>query len=69
MMASRIEVRRYRRRGEFGSVQELQRRRYLFGICVCIQKLDSEEVPAWAEIQLGALGYTDWQSKFAEHIR
>lgn len=31
--------------------------------------VDTEEVPMWAVIESGALGYTEWKSKFAEHMR
>lgn len=62
---TKIEVRRYGNRREFGSLQKLERAWRLFGVCVFRQVIDTEEVPAWAEIQAGALGSTEWRSRFA----
>ena len=63
-----MEVRRYGNRREFGSLQKLERAWRLFGVCVFRQVIDAEEVPAWAEIQTGALGSTEWRSRFAAYI-
>lgn len=67
-LTAKMEVRRYGNRREFGSVQKLERAWRLFGVCVFRQIIDTEEVPAWAEIQVGALGSTEWRSRFAAYL-
>jgi len=67
-LKTKMEVRRYGNRREFGSLQKLERTWRLFGVCVFRQIIDTEEVPAWAEIQAGALGSTEWRSRFAAYI-
>jgi hypothetical protein len=67
MISSRLVVRRYSR-PDFSGVQRLERHTFLLGVLVRVEVLDTEKVPAWAAIQSGALGYTDWRSRFAEHI-
>lgn len=64
------EVRRYRRPGRWpsGDTQELQRRYFLWGICIWSRTLDVESIPPWAVIQLETLGYTDWVSRFSDYI-
>lgn len=70
LIQTRIEVRRYSEPGRwpFGDRQELQRRYFLLGICIWYSVIDVESIPPWAVIQLGALGYTDWVSRFAAYI-
>lgn len=68
MIASRVVVRRYMRRREFGGVQRLERHWMVFGVCVWVTTLDEEEYPAWAGIARGTLGYSDWQSRFQEYM-
>lgn len=63
-----MRVRRYSRRHEFGGYQILLKEWRVCGVKVWSQEIEREEVPGWAEIQLGALGSTDWQSKFASYI-
>lgn len=48
--------------------QRLVKRWNLFGVCVWKKVLDSERVPAWAVIQEGCLGGTDWRSKFVAYL-
>lgn len=69
LIDTKMEVRRYRNPHEWGSIQKLERATYVFGKCVYRKVLDEEEVPSWAEIQKGSLGYTDWVSKFSDYIR
>lgn len=68
VLTSRTEVLRYTKRYAFGGEQRLVRRWYLFGLRIWTTVLDTEEVPAWAEIQLAALGSTEWESKFKEYM-
>ena len=70
-MASRLVVRRYSVRSLWpaGSFQRLERHHYIGPLRVWVTVVDSEDVPPWAAIQLGALGYTDWVSRFSEHIK
>ena len=67
-LKTKMEVRRYRNRREYGGLQKLERAWRLFGVCMFRQVIDTEEVPAWAEIQAGALGSTEWRSRFAEYL-
>lgn len=70
MISSRIVVRRYMNRHEFGGVQRLERHWYLCNrLRVWVTVLDEEEYPAWADIARCTLGYNEWQSKFAEYIK
>ena len=62
----RVQRRSYRK--EFGGFQQLLKEWRLFGVNVWTTEVDREDVPAWAEIQLGALGSTEWRSKFAAYI-
>lgn len=68
MISSTTRVKRYSCRNEFGGYQLLLKEWRVCGIKVWSQEIDREEVPGWAEIQLGALGSTDWRSKFASYI-
>lgn len=70
MLTHKDVVQRYSRRGQWphGSYQELQRRFYLGRFCVWTRVLDREDIPAWAVIQVGTLGSTDWRSKFAAYL-
>jgi hypothetical protein len=64
VITKKMEIRFYRHRTEYGGVQKLEQAYYLFGFCVWRTVLDEEEVPSWAEIQVGTLGSTSWRSKF-----
>jgi hypothetical protein len=64
VVTSMLVVRFPRDPRRFGGTQYLLRQWRVFGVLVWTQVVDTEEVPAWAEIQLGALGSTDWRSKF-----
>jgi hypothetical protein len=68
-LSSTMVVKRRNHRTEFSAIQVLLREWRLGGLTVFTEEIDREEVPAWALIQVGALGYTDWRSKFAEHIK
>lgn len=67
-LKTKMEVRRYGTPREYGGHQRLERAWYLMGLCVWRQVIDTEEVPAWAEIQLGALGSTEWRSRFSAYM-
>lgn len=69
MLTSRVVVLRYRSRHEFGGVQRLERHWFIFGVRVWRQVLDEEVYPSWADIQRCTLGYTEWRSRFAAHIK
>jgi|JI9StandDraft_2_1071091.scaffolds.fasta_scaffold303453_1 hypothetical protein len=68
ILTASMTVRRWSSRTEFGGIQKLLKEWRLFGIKVWTAVLDEETVPAWAEIEIGALGSTEWRSKFAEFI-
>lgn len=53
---------------EQGEEQALVKRWKWRGITIWRRVLDREAVPNWASIQMGALGFTTWRSKFAEYI-
>ena len=58
----------YRNRDMPGGTQILYRRYKIFGKCIWKTEIDREEYPAWAAIQAGCLGSTDWKSKFLDII-
>lgn len=66
MITSALRVRRWRCGNKFESVQVLERVTFWRGITIWVAEVDREVVPTWASIQRGALGYTDWRSKFAD---
>jgi hypothetical protein len=68
LITHEIFVRRWTNRYTFRGRQQLCRRTRILGIRIWTRVLDTERVPAWATIQLGTIGYTDWESKFAAHI-
>jgi len=68
MLTSSTKVLFYRYRKDFGGVQRLVRVWRLFGMKVWTTVIDEEEVPAWADIESGALGSTNWRSKFYDYI-
>lgn len=68
ILVSAMKVRRWTNRREFGGRQELVREYRVMGLKVWSSVVDTESVPAWAEIQKATLGYTEWKSKFAAHI-
>lgn len=51
-----------------GQYQLLVKRWKFKGFTIWKKVLDREEVPSHVWISAGALGYTDWRSKFAEYI-
>lgn len=62
MITTTYCVRRWTRQ-DFSGVQQLERVTRVFGMTVWVAVIDSEPVPSWAAIQLGALGYTEWKSR------
>ena len=40
----------------------------LFGFCIFKWRLDHEDIPVWASVQKATMGYTEWESEFAEYI-
>lgn len=53
---------------DWTDTQHLMRELRVLGVRVWSWEVDREEVPAWASAQSACLGFTDWRSKFAEHI-
>jgi hypothetical protein len=49
--------------------QYLVKQYYIGRWCIWSTVLAEEEIPDWVLIQLGALGYTTWESKFADYIK
>lgn len=68
LIQSSKKVVRFSSRTKWAARQVLYQEYRLFGVRVWRTKLDEEEVPAWALIEAGALGSTDWRSKFADVI-
>lgn len=68
MISSRLYVRRFTSKKTYEGRQELVKEWRLFGFKIWTAVVDSEDLPSWAIIQLGALGYTHWQSKFKDYI-
>jgi hypothetical protein len=70
-ISSRIQVRRISRSAGWPSrdTQELVRRYFICGMCFWTTVIDIEEIPSWAVIELVTLGFSDWQSRFAEYIK
>lgn len=66
-LTNKIIVRRYRT-NTFDSIQQLEQDWYILGKRVWRTVLDTESVPAWAEIQVSTLGSTEWRSRFASYI-
>lgn len=51
-----------------GQRQELVKEYRLFGLVIWTKILDTEEIPMYAQIELGVFGRTDWKSKFSAYI-
>lgn len=69
ILTSKVRVQRWTRRNEFGGFQQLLRDWFVFGKKVWTTEIDREDVPAWAEIQAACFGWTEWKSKFSEHMQ
>ena len=68
IITTEVVVRRFSDRFSFESEQRLTKEYRLFGLKIWSTVLDTEEVPTWASIQVGCLGYTEWISKFSKYI-
>ncbi len=62
MITTAYRVRRWTRQ-DFTGYQVLERVTRILGIAVWVSEVDREDVPSWAAIQSGALGFTDWKSR------
>ncbi len=68
VLTTTMRVERRSNRKEFGGYQRLLKEWRVFGVKAWTTEVDRETVPGWAEIQLGALGSTDWKSKFSAYM-
>lgn len=62
-------VRQWNSLTDFTAVQRLYKVYTLWGFDVWKTETATADVPSWALIQVGALGYTEWKSPFSEYIR
>ncbi|MDD5325894.1 MAG: hypothetical protein PHR71_11415 [Polaromonas sp.] len=62
MITRTYRIRRWTRQ-DFTGLQVLEQVTRVFGFAIKVSEIDREEVPGWAAIQRGALGYTDWKSR------
>lgn len=63
-MKTLLRVRAFGRRNEWQRTQVLEKVWTLFGWPVWTKEIDREEVPPHVLIEVGALGSTDWRSKW-----
>lgn len=63
-MKAHLRVRAFGRRDEWQRTQVLEKVWTLFGWPVWVREIDREEVPSHVLIEVGALGSTDWRSKW-----
>lgn len=68
VITRKYTVLRWTHRYTYESRQELWRYTLFLGMPIWCKKLDEEDIPAWALIQMACLGSTDWRSKFAGHM-
>jgi hypothetical protein len=63
-----MSVKRGSSKQQFESTQHLMKTVYFLGFPFLYFEIDKEEIPPWALIQLGSLGWTEWVSKFSDHL-
>lgn len=69
ILKSDYEIKAYVNKHSFEGYQVLYKVWKIFNVKIWFSEVDREDVPGWAYIQYGALGYTDWKSKFQEYFK